>query len=102
MEPQEPNKSLRQMNFEFAGNSSDGLALWREQRHAALRRLGMEIGLPIGSFCEVVLRSGILLRGHLVLDDPDLFHSATRKDALFCIGAVSFPIAEIADCVRLD
>ena len=88
MDPQEPNKSVRQLSFEFAGNSSDGLTLWREQQHAALRRLGMEIGLPIGSFHEVVLRSGIQLRDQLVLDEPDLFHSDTRKDALFCIGEV--------------
>jgi hypothetical protein len=102
MDPQEPNTSLRQLSFEFAGNASDGLALWREQQRAVLRRLGMELGLPIGCFCEVVLTSDIQLRGRLELDEADLFHSATRKDALLRIGAVSFSIAEVADCVRLD
>jgi hypothetical protein len=102
MDPQEPNTSLWQVSFEFAGNAGDGLALWREQQGAVLRRLGMELGLPIGSICEVVLTSDIQLRGRLNLDEPDLFHSATRKNALLRIGAVSFSIAEIADCVRLD
>jgi hypothetical protein len=99
---QNRDKSIRQLSFEFAGNSTDGLALWREQRRAEERRLGMELGLPIGSFCEVVLTSGIQLRGHLVLDEPDLFHYATRKHAFLRIGAVSFSISEIADCVRLE
>ena len=96
------DKSIRQLGFEFAGGSTDGLALWREQRRAEERRLGMELGLPIGSFCEVVLTSGIQLRGDLVLDEPDLFHYATRKHAFLRIGSVSFSISEIADCVRLE
>jgi hypothetical protein len=102
MDPQEPNRAPRQVSFEFDGNAIDGLALWREQQRAALRRLGMEFGLPIGSLCEVMLKSDIKLRGRLDLDDADLFLSATRKDALLRIGAVSFSIAEVADCVRLD
>lgn len=102
MDPQEPNTSVRQLSFEFAGNASDGLALWREQQRAVLRRLGLELGLPVGSVCEVVLMSGIQLRGCLVLDEADLFPSATRKDAMLRIGAVSFSITEIAGCVRLD
>jgi hypothetical protein len=102
MDSQKPEKSIKQLGFEFAGNSTDGLALWREQQRAALRRLGMELGLPVGSCCEIVLRSGIQLRGHLVLDEADLFHHATRRNAYLRIGAVSFSIAEIADCVRLD
>ena len=96
------DESIRQLGFEFAASSTDGLALWREQRRAEERRLGMELGLPIGSFCEVVLTSGIQLRGHLVLDEPDLFHYATRKHAFLRIGTVSFSISEIADCVRLE
>ena len=102
MEPQEPNTSVRQLSFEFAGNASDGMALWREQQRELLRRIGLELGLPVGSSCEVVLASGIQVRGCLLLDDEDLFPSATRKDAMLRIGAVSFSIAEIADCVRLD
>jgi hypothetical protein len=102
MDPQNRENSLQQLAFEFAGNSTDGLALWREQQRAELRRLGMELGLPIGSFCEVVLKSGIQLRGHLILNEPDLFHHATRKHVFLCVGAVSFSISEIADCVRLE
>jgi hypothetical protein len=102
MEPEKPNTSVLQLSFGFAGNAGDGLALWREQQRELLRRLGLELGLPVGSSCEVVLASGIQLRGRLVLDEEDLFVSATRKDAMLRIGAVSFSIAEIADCVRLD
>jgi hypothetical protein len=46
MEPQEPNTSVRQLSFGFAGNASDGLALWREQQCELLRRIGLELGLP--------------------------------------------------------
>jgi hypothetical protein len=102
MDSQESNASSRQLSFGFAGKTGDGLALWREQQRAVLNRLGMELGLPVGSICEVVLTSGIQLRGRLELTDADLFHSATRKNAVLGIGAVSFSIAEIADCVRLD
>jgi hypothetical protein len=102
MDPEERNTSGRQLSFEFAGNTSDGLALWREQQRAVLRRLGMELGLPVGCSCEVTLTSGIQLRGCLVLDEADLFPSAARKDAMLRIGAVGFSIAEIAGCVRLD
>jgi len=100
--PLPANTSARQLSFEFAGNVSDGLALWREQQRERLRCLGLELGLPVGSSCAVVLESGIQLRGCLVLDEEDLFPSATRRDAILRIGAVSFSIAEIADCVRLD
>jgi hypothetical protein len=102
MNPQEPNTPVRQLSFEFGDNASDGLALWREQQRALLRRLGLELGLPVGSSCEVMLTSGIQLRGRLLLDEEDLFPSATRKDAMLRIGAVSFSIAEVAGCVRLD
>lgn len=102
MDSQESNASSRQLSFGFAGNAGDGLALWREQRRAVLNRLGMELGLPVGSVCEVVLTSGIPLRGRLDLEEADLFYTATRKDALLRIGAISFSIAEIADCVRVD
>jgi hypothetical protein len=102
MDPEKTEKSIRQLVFGFAGNSTDGLALWREQQRTELHRLGMELGLPIGSFCEVVLKSGIQLRGHLILDEPDLFHHATRKHVFLRVGTVSFSISEIADCVRLE
>ena len=94
--------SARQLSFEFAGNSSDGLNLWREQQRESLRRLGVELGLPLGSHCEVVLETGIQVRGQLVLDEEGLFLSSTRKDARLRVGNLSFSIAEISGCVRLD
>ena len=78
---QEPYRSVQQLSFEFSGNAIDGLTLWREQRRELLRRLGVELGLPVGFSCEVVLENGIQVRGRLGLDEEGLFHSATRRDA---------------------
>ena len=102
MEPLELKKSVEQLSFEFAEAASDGLALWREQRRETLRRLGVELGLPVGVLCEVVLTTGLLVQGHLLLDEDGLFPIARRDDARFRIGEVIFSIAEIASCVRLD
>ena len=96
------NTSVQQLSFEFAGNASDGLTLWREQQRELVRCLGVELGLPVGFLCEVVLENGIQIRGRLGLDEEGLFHSATRRDAKLRIGEISFSIAEIAACVRLD
>jgi hypothetical protein len=59
---------VRRLSFEFAGAASDGLALWREQQQETLRRLGAELGLPLGALCEVVIATGLLVRGRLLLD----------------------------------
>ena len=101
-EEQGRNTTVQQLSFEFGGNASDGLTLWREQRRELLRRLGVELGLPVGFLCEVVLENGIQVRGRLGLDEEGLFYSATRRDAKVRIGEISFSIAEIATCVRLD
>jgi hypothetical protein len=96
------DESTRQLAFEFAGNVSDGLSLWREQQKAALRRLGIELGLPLGAQCEVLLESGLLLRGRLFFDENDLFPVARRDSAVLRIGDINFFIGEIASCVRID
>jgi hypothetical protein len=101
-EEQRRNASVHQLNLDFAGNASDGLTLWRKQQRELLRRLGVELGLPVGFSCEVVLENGIQLRGRLSLDEEGLFHSAARKDAMLRVGEISFSMAEIAVCVRLD
>ena len=101
-EEQGRNTTVQQLSFEFVGNASDGLTLWREQQRELLRRLGAELGLPVGFLCEVVLESGIQIRGRLSLDEEGLFHSATRKDAKLRVGEISFSVAEIATCVRFD
>jgi hypothetical protein len=93
-EAHELKKSVQQLSFEFAGAASDGLALWREQQQETLRRLGAELGLPLGAFCEVVLTTGLLVRGRLLLDEDDLFPSTRRDEAKFRIGNVNFSFAE--------
>jgi len=94
--------SVRQLAFDFAANVTDGLSLWREQQRAALRRLGAELGFPVGSNCEVVLKSGMVLRGRLLLDEEDFFPVARRDSAMLLIDKVNFSIGEIASCVRID
>lgn len=99
---QNADESTRQLAFEFAGNASDGLSLWREQQKAALRRLGTELGLPLGAHCEVLLESGLLLRGRLLFNEDDLFPVARRDSAVLRIGDVNFFLGEVASCVRID
>jgi hypothetical protein len=96
------DESTRQLAFDFAGNSSDGLSLWREQQRVTLRRLGAELGLPLGAHCEVALECGLLLRGCLVFNEENLFPVARRDFAALRIGEVNFSIGEIASCVRID
>jgi hypothetical protein len=93
---------VTQLNFEFTGGACDGLALWREQRRDLFRRLSLELGLPLGFSCEVILGTGIQLRGRLELEEEGLFLTATRGDANLRIGKVTFSIAEVVDCVRID
>jgi hypothetical protein len=102
MEPQQADQQIRQLAFDFACNSADGLVLWREQRQASTRRLGAELGYPLGEQCEVELQSGVVLRGTLVLDGEDLFLSTVRESAVLRIGERIFSIGEIDSCVRID
>jgi hypothetical protein len=90
MEPQQADQQIRQLAFDFACNSADGLVLWREQRQASTRRLGAE------------LQSGVILRGTLLLDGEDLFLSTVRESAVLRIGERIFSIGEIDSCVRID
>jgi hypothetical protein len=99
---QNTDDSTRQLAFEFAGNASDGLSLWREQQKAALRHLGTELGLPLGAHCEVLLECGLLLRGRLLFTEDDLFPVARRDSAVLRVGNVNFLIGEVASCVRID
>ena len=102
MVEQNADDSTRQLAFEFAGNASDGLSLWREQQKAALRHLGTELGLPLGAHCEVLLECGLLLRGRLLFNEDDLFPVARRDSAVLRVGNVNFFIGEVASCVRID
>jgi hypothetical protein len=102
MEPQQVDQQSRQLAFDFAGNSAGGFSLWREQRQANTRRLGAALGYPLGERCEVELRSGLILRGTLILDGEDLFLSAERGSAVLRVGQVNFSVGEVASCVRID
>ena len=102
MESRQADQQARQLAFNFARNSVDGLSLWREQRQASTRRLAAELGYPLGEHCEVELETGVVLRGALVLDSEDLFLTAERGSAVLRVGQVNFPIREIASCVRID
>ncbi len=86
---QNAGESTRQLAFEFAGNASDGLSLWREQQQTALRRLGAELGLPLGAQCEVFLASGLILRGRLLFNEDDFFPLGTRATTPSCASAMS-------------
>ena len=101
MDSSQPDQQIRQLAFDFACNSTDGLSLWREQRHASIRRLGAELGCPLGEECEVELQSGVILRGKLVLEREDLFLSAERDSALLRVGEHIFSIGEIDSCLRI-
>ena len=94
--------SVRQLAFDFAANVTDGLSLWREQQREALHRIGAELGFPVGADCEVVLKSGLVLRGRLCLDEEDFFPVARRDSAMLLIDHVNFSIGEIASCVRIE
>lgn len=103
MESQQADQQRnQQLAFDFAGNSADGFSLWREHRQASTRRLGAALGYPLGEQCEVELRSGLILRGRLILDDEDLFLCAERAVAVLRVGKVNFSIGEVASCVRID
>ena len=102
MDPPQPDQQIRQLAFDFAGNSTDGLSLWREQRRASIQRLGTELGYPLGEQCELELQSGVVLRGKLVLEGEDLFLSAERGSAQLRVGEHIFSIREIDSCRRID
>ncbi len=102
MGEQQADQPNHQPAFDFASNSTDGLSLWREQRYASIRRLGAELGYPLGEQCEVELQSGVILRGKLILDGEDLFLLAERSVAILRIGKANFSIGEVASCVRTD
>ncbi|MBV9105407.1 MAG: hypothetical protein JO066_05490 [Verrucomicrobia bacterium] len=102
MDFSQPNQQFRQLAFDFACNSTDGLSLWREQRRASIRRLGIELGCPLGEQCEIELQSGVILRGKLVLEGEDLFPSAERDSALLRLGDHIFSVGEIDSCRRIQ
>lgn len=102
MEPQQADQQSQQLAFDFARNSVDGFSLWLEQRRASTRRLGAELGYPLGEHCEIELQSGVILRGTLNLDGEDLFLSAERRSLTLCVGNVNFSIGEVLSCVGID
>ncbi len=82
----------------------DGLDEWRARRREEMETLAHSLGLPLGHEVELVLGSGPLLRGKLLLADQRLWVDATGRDngLLLRIGAAEFHAREVESCVRLD
>ena len=81
----------------------DGLAWWREQRRAMVKKVGWELGLPLDRQVEVWLRGGVRLRGQLKLREEVLFVAAPRDLNLeLVVDGVTFRWTEIESCVRTD
>lgn len=92
-----------EFNFPAAGDTDDGLSVWRKQRRVALDQLAKQVGLPLGRCVEVRLVSGVILRGVLRLSGDRIPPDATRTANLdLSVNGVSFRHSEIEACVVQD
>lgn len=84
-------------------NPTDGIALWRQQREATVREVACKLGLPLGHLAELILRTGPVVRGRLLLDEESLFVDAGgEREVRLRMGGFVFTPAEVESCVRLD
>lgn len=92
------------MEMDFVTKSlRDGLEQWRGERRAMLKKLGLELGLPLNREVEVWLRGGVRLRGQLTLREEVLFIETPRDLNLeLVVDGVNFRWSEIESCVRTD
>lgn len=68
-----------------------------------LKRVGLELGLPLNHEVEVWLRGGVRLRGQLTLREEILFVETPRDLNLeLVVDGVTFRWTEIESCVRTD
>jgi len=94
--------SQPELNFDV-GFGSAGYTAWHEDRRAAQRRLGQELGLPLGHIVEVWLKGGIRLRGPLRLRENLLFlDTPSALHVELTVDNVVFRPQEMESCVRLD
>lgn len=93
-----------QPELNFNTPSSGGYELWLKQRQSLVAHLTHQLGLPIGHQAEVWLKDGVMLRGKLTIREETIRWSDDNKAAgvELVIGQVSFPLAHIESCVRLD
>jgi len=91
------------LNFEVAASTVRGMDLWREQRAAQIDGLARHSGLPIGHMARVLLTSGVLVEGRLMLDSDELWTDPQRHPEIrMRIGPVDFRAGDIESCVRMD
>jgi len=91
------------LNFDQAPGAASGVALWREMRAAQIDALSRRSGLPIGHAVRVMLASGILIEGRLLLAREELWTDQERSPELrLQIGPVDFRATEVESCVRTD
>ncbi len=92
------------MEMDFVAQSPrDGLEQWRCQRREMVKKLGLELGLPLNREVEVWLRGGVRLRGLLTLREEVLFVETPRDLNLeLAVDGVTFRWTEIESCVRTD
>ena len=90
------------MDF-VAQSPRDGLERWRNQRREMVRKVGLELGLPLNHTVEVWLRGGIRLRGQLTLREEMLYVETPQDLNLeLVVDGVTFRWTEIESCVRTD
>ena len=94
----------QQTEMDFVAKSPrDGLEQWRSQRREMLKKVGLELGLPLNREVEVWLRGGVRLRGQLTLREEILFVETPRDLNLeLVVDGVAFRWTEIESCVRTD
>ena len=94
----------QQIEMDFVAQSPrDGLERWRNQRREMVRKVGLELGLPLNHTVEVWLRGGIRLRGQLTLREEMLYVETPRDLNLeLVVDGVTFRWTEIESCVRTD
>ncbi len=91
------------LNFAEAPGPLSGIALWREMRAAQIDALARGSGLPIGHAARVLLRSGVLIEGRLMLASDEMWTEQQRSPELrLQIGRVDFRATEVESCVRTD
>ena len=95
---------LMQPELNFNAPSSGGYELWLKQRQALIAHLIDQLGLPIGRQVELWLKDGVMLRGKLTVREESIHWSETNKATgiELMIGNVSFPVGQIASCLRTD
>jgi len=94
-----------QLNLSFDGTAGvvSGVAVWREMRDAQIDALAGQSGLPIGHVARVLLTSGVLIEGRLVLERDELWTDPQRHPELrLRVGRVDFRASEVESCVRID